>query len=280
MIHFNTFAIVLTLLLLSRGAAVSAEIQLPPKRQFHIYLLMGQSNMVGHGNIEEEDQTPHPRVFRLNYDSQWELAVEPIHKGSRPVVGVGPGLAFGKAMVEQDPTVTIGLVPCAVGGTLLSRWSRGGDLYSNALHRARIAMKDGTLAGVLWHQGENDSIELSNAETYEERLVKMINDFREDLGRPDLPFVLGQIGEFLYTRKDPTKTPHARMINDALSNIPNRVPNTACWRSTGLTHKGDEVHFDTRSEREMGRRYATEMIRLRKQQSKRSFHLHPGRLGR
>lgn len=257
-------ALILYLIASLSCSTLAADLSLPKKKNMHIYLLMGQSNMAGRGNFEDEDKTPHPRVLRLNYSNAWEVAIEPVHQDRSHNLGVGPALAFGKIMAEQEKKATIALVPCAVGGTPLSRWSRGGDLYSNALVRARIAMKDGTLKGVLWHQGENDSIRLETAETYEDRMVKMIGNLRGDLGEPNLPVVVGQIGEFLYTRKDPSKSPYAKMINDALANIPNRVPHTACWKATGLTHKGDEVHFDTNSEREMGRRYAVEMTKLQK----------------
>ena len=73
-------------------------------------------------------------------------------------VGVGPGLSFAKAMAGNDETVTIGLIPCAVGGTPLSRWESDGDLYKYAIARAKAAMKDGTIKGVLWHQGEIDAM--------------------------------------------------------------------------------------------------------------------------
>ena len=61
-----------------------------------------------------------------------------------------------------------------MGGTPLSRWSKGGDLYQNAVARAKVAMKDGTLQGVLWHQGESDSGSLETADTYARRLATMI----------------------------------------------------------------------------------------------------------
>jgi hypothetical protein len=121
-------------------------------------------------------------------------------------------------------------------------------------------MHDGTLKGILWHQGEQDSILESDANSYHSRLVKMIADIRDDLAAPDLPFVVGQIGEFLYSRKQ--QTPFAKTVNEALLKIPQDVPNTACVLSTGLGHTGDEVHFDTKSQRELGRRYATEMHKL------------------
>ena len=47
--------------------------------------------------------------------------------------------------------------------------------------------------------------------------------------------------------------------------LPNQVSNTAVVVSSGLKHKGDDVHFDTASLREFGKRYAKAMKALQKQ---------------
>jgi hypothetical protein len=233
----------------------------PMKQHLQLYLLMGQSNMAGRGKVEAEDQTPHPRVLVFTPSNQWEPAIEPITHDKPGMLGVGPGVAFGKALADSMPEATIGLVPCAVGGTPLKRWQRGGDLYSNAVHRARLAMHDGTLKGVLWHQGESDSGTSTNANTYGRRLAEMVRDLRADLGAPNLPFVAGQIGEFLYDR-GPEHAQYPRVVNEALANLPEALPFTACAKSHGLHDKGDQLHFDSASQRELGRRYAVEMLRL------------------
>ena len=155
-------------------------LKLPAKQKFDLYLLMGQSNMAGRGKIEAVDKTPHPRVLTLMTNNTWEVAVEPITHDKPTILGVGPGLAFGKTMANQNPGVTIGLVSCAFGGTPLSRWQKGGDLYSNAVVRAKLAMKTGTLKGILWHQGESDS-QPGLAETYGDCLAQMIQDIRAQL---------------------------------------------------------------------------------------------------
>lgn len=240
--------------------AVPRDKSVAEKAKLHVYLLMGQSNMRGRGIIESPDRTPHPRVLVHTASNYWELAVEPVH-GSGPRAGIGPGLVFGKRMAAGNTNASIGLVPCAVGASLLSRWERGGDLYANAVARAQAAQRDGTLAGILWHQGEQDSMTATNASTYYDRLVKMIADLRADLGQPELPFVVGQIGEFLYERKV-QQTPFARTVNDALARIPDAVPFSACVSATGLTHVGDEVHLDGKSQRELGKRFAMEMQKL------------------
>ena len=241
--------------------STARSVQLPVKSKLQLYLLMGQSNMAGRGNIGAEDKTPDPRVVMFTLANKWEPAIEPVTHDRPGMLGVGPGLTFGKAMAEQAPGVTIGLVPCALGGTPLKRWERGGDLYSNAVHRAKLAMSDGTLKGILWHQGESDSGAATNANTYGYRLGTMIQDNRADLGVPDLPFVVGQIGEFLYDR-GPGHAAYPRVVNAALAALPEKVPATACVPSRGLKDKGDVLHFDAASQREFGRRYAAEMLRL------------------
>jgi hypothetical protein len=213
------------------------------------------------GEIGEEDRTPHPRVLAFTADGRWEPAVEPVTRDRKGGLGVGPGLAFGKAMAERDPGVTIGLIPCAVGGTPLSRWQKGGDLYADAVRRAKLAMEVGTLKGVIWHQGENDAAEEERAKSYGDRLAGAVRDLRIDLGTPELPFVAGQLGEFLYARSG-NKSPFARTVNEALAALPGRLAHSACVPSAGLGHKGDELHFDAAAERELGRRFAAEMLRL------------------
>ena len=240
---------------------VPASVLLPAKEKLHIYLLMGQSNMAGRGKLGPEDETPRPSVLVFTLDANWEAAVEPITHDKPGMLGVGPGLSFGKVMAEKSPGITIGLVPCAVGGTPLKRWERGGDLYSNAVSRATLARRQGTLKGILWHQGESDSGNVTNASTYGERLTKMIQDFRADVGEPNLPVVAGQLGEFLYDR-GPEHSPYARVVNEALAALPEKVPHTGCASSKGLAHKGDQLHFDAAAQRELGRRYAAEMLRL------------------
>jgi hypothetical protein len=251
----------------SEANSKTQPVKLPAKRKVHLYLLMGQSNMAGRGKVEAEDRTPNPRVMTFTTNNTWQVAVDPITWDKPTIAGVGPGVAFGKAMAESNPKVPIGLVPCAVGGTPLSRWEKGGDLYSNAVYRAKLALKSGTLKGIVWHQGESDS-KPGLAETYGDRLAQMIEDIRADLKSPRLPFVVGQLGEFIYTREANNLT-EARLVNDTLAKIPDRVPHTACACSAGLTHKGDQVHFDTASQRELGRRFAVEMIRLQKQGTSR-----------
>jgi len=233
---------------------------MPEKSSFHLYLLIGQSNMVGRGALDAESSVPHPRVLMLNKDNQWVMATDPLHFAKPGKDTVGPGFSFGKALADKNPSVTVGLIPCAVGGTPLSRWVKGAPLYTAAVVRAHEAMKNGELKGVIWHQGEADSKKEDTATTYATRLTGMIADLRSELGKPGLPVVVGELGDFL----DDINLPFWKKVNGEILTVSQSVPHCGLAKSGGLKNKGDHLHFNTEAEREFGRRYAEEMERLQK----------------
>lgn len=237
---------------------------MPPKDKLHVYLLIGQSNMAGRGVLEAE-RPSRLNILKFTPRNAWSVAMEPLHYDKPTIAGAGIGMSFARAMADAEKGVTIGLVPCAVGGTPLQRWMKGGDLYQQALERARIALKNGTLKGILWHQGEADSGTETNARSYADRLTQMIGDLRADLGAGEVPFVAGKLGEFLAPADKEGKPSFWPVVNEQLGTLPSRVPHAAVVNSTGLQHKGDVVHFDTPSLREFGKRYAEAMQKLQKQ---------------
>jgi hypothetical protein len=197
----------------------------PPARQekFQLYLLVGQSNMAGRGYVEAQDTVPNRHVLRLNPAGQWEIAKDPIHF-DKPVAGVGLGLAFGRAMAAADTSSSIGLIPCAVGGSGIDAWAPGAYFadtnthpYDDALARARLAQQMGTLAGIIWHQGETDSSP-EKSTTYGPKLAALIARFRADLQAPNVPFVAGQLPAFQFTKplltapRSPIPAPSASML--------------------------------------------------------------------
>ncbi|CCH00874.1 putative carbohydrate esterase [Fibrella aestuarina BUZ 2] len=235
----------------------------PIPAKLHLYLLAGQSNMAGRGAPAETDKQPNPHILMLNQANQWVVATEPLHFDKPSVVGVGPGLAFARAMLAADTTAYIGLIPVAVGGSAIDSWQPGGYHdqtksypYDDALRRAKIALPSGTLRGILWHQGESDS-KPELVAGYDQKLITLINRFRQELAAPNVPVVVGTLGDF-YVRQNPA----AAQINAQLRNLPTRLPVVACIEATGLTDKGDQTHFDTPSARELGRRYAEAMRKL------------------
>ena len=238
--------------------AVHAEptepVRLPPKASFHLFLLVGQSNMAGRGKVEPGDMVAPARVLTLNKAGEWVPAVDPIHF-DKNIAGVGPGRSFGIAAAENDPSITVGLIPCACGGSPIVTWRPsaffGGTQshpYDDAILRTKLAMESGTLKGILWHQGETDCNE-KDAPGYATNLVAVIQSFRSDLDAPDVPFLIGELGQFLAQSESTTK------VVEAQKHVAQSVTNCAFVSSEGLAHRGDRLHFNTESQHELGRRY-------------------------
>lgn len=234
-----------------------------PDQDFHLYVLMGQSNMAGRGAITEAFQSEgHPRVLMLNKDREWVPARHPVHFDKPTVAGVGPGLAFAIQMAEANPNLKIGLVPCAVGGTAIASWQPGGHdaatnthPYDDAVARIRVASQAGPVKGMLWHQGESDSSPQMTA-AYLPKLAALIERVRTLVGDPALPVVAGELGHY----KD-----YYQNINRQLTQLRVRVPHTAVASAQGLGHKGDGTHFDAASAQILGQRFAEKMKELQRQ---------------
>lgn len=213
-----------------------------------IFLLIGQSNMAGRGQVEAADKEPHPRVFMLTKELTWAPAVDPMHFDKPERIGTGLGKTFGIDVAEANPGATIGLVPAAFGGSALDEWAPGQPHYANAVARAKAALKHGRLAGILWHQGESDSAP-DKAETYVTRFASFIAHLRADLDAQAVPVIVGETGRF---RAEGA----AVAINAAIARLPEFVPHCVFVSAEGLSDQGDKLHFDSASFRELGRRYA------------------------
>lgn len=224
-----------------------------------LFLLAGQSNMAGRGVITPEDQAPIPGVFALNKEMAWGPAVDPIHF-DKPIAAVGLARSFARTLLRFAPQQKIGFVPAAMGGSSLDEWKPGGALFAQAVQRAKAAAPAGTLCGILWHQGEADSGKEELARSYTSRWVPTMNALRGELGSPELPVVVGQLGEFLRTTEG--GSPFSGIVNEHLAQLPLRTRRVAFVSSAGLKDKGDSIHFDTAGLHEFGRRYGLAYLGL------------------
>lgn len=258
---FSRITLPVFLILMVAGCSFPNRSKRPgPDPDFHLYLLAGQSNMAGRGVPDAAAKTIHPRVLMLDKANQWVPATDPLHFDKPAVVGVGPGLAFGQTLAEQaSRKVRIGLIPCAVGGSSIDAWQNGGydrptktHPYDEALARVQVARQSGVVKGIIWHQGESDSSP-EKAAAYLPKLTDLIAALRRELGNEQLPFVAGELGYYQQAYQ---------AINRQLQLLPRQVPYTAVVSASGLHHKGDVIHFNSGSARELGRRYADAMLRL------------------
>ena len=159
------------------------------------YIVAGQSNASGtaRGEIEE----PHDLFVHVLRDaSYWDLATHPLDEAR---CLHSPWIAFAHTLARKLG-YPIGLIPTAVGGSLLSSWlpEERGELYRGMLDTVR-AHRVG-VKGVLWVQGCSEAM-MKTGHTYLPRLLSFIDRVRADLGR--LPILMLQINR----RMDGEATP-------------------------------------------------------------------------
>ena len=257
----------LAVILITGGLRAEEPVNIPSsKENFHLFLLMGQSNMSGGVGLAAGDTKPVPSVMKMRYakegeEPKWAPGAHPLHpRRPNKKARFGPGLSFAEAYLADKPGVTVGLIPMAWGGRSIAQLSKGSEIYGDAIRHTKAAIQSGTLKGVLWHQGESDTVEQTRSDAYENRLHRLIEDVREDLGNPQLPFIAGNLAEFYGTGKDhkgPDRVARITKIKETLRRLPKKVPHTGFVESTGCSPAARaKVHFDRKSSLLMGKRYA------------------------
>ena len=218
----------------------------------HSFLLIGQSNMAGRGFLTEakEIDTTHIKIMR---NGLWNRMFRPINP-DRSFSGVSLAESFAESYANKYDT-DVGLICCADGGTSLEQWMPGTILYDNAVNCARLAQRSSEIVGILWHQGEGD-IGNKGYLTYQARFEVMIQKLREDLNLPDVPVLVGGLGDFLQFRTS-TETDMMQYlkVNEALKGCAESIKNCGFVSAEGLTSNPDNLHFNAAALYDFGLRY-------------------------
>ncbi|MDR3007239.1 MAG: sialate O-acetylesterase [Sphingobacterium sp.] len=216
------------------------------------FLLIGQSNMAGRGILDSVPPIINESIKMLR-NGRWQIMAEPIHN-DRPMAGVGLASSFAASWQADHRGEQIGLIPCADGGTSLNDWQVGGALFDHAMFQAKLAQRSSQLTGILWHQGENDSsVEL--AAKYGEKFDIIINALRKQLGVPDVPLIIGAIGDFLPNGVFGAHFKDYHLVNSDLRKYAASHNNCNFVSAKGLTANEDQIHFNALSLRKLGLRY-------------------------
>ena len=214
-----------------------------------IVLLLGQSNMSGRGLIPYVEPISDDRITAFYSDLGWVKMTEPIHKDSSNA-GIGLSASFAKAFVETFDC-ELGLVPLAVGGSSLSDWSEGGELYENAVTVAKEAMKSGEICAILWHQGESDRTSTTYAEKFKTAMDSLIGEL--ELDKDNIAIITGELCDRGNYESYPIENINTTLNSDVLKNY---FPNYAVASAEGLTNDElEDSHFDAPSLRVLGYRY-------------------------
>lgn len=220
------------------------------------FLLIGQSNMAGRGNIGDVAPIENKQCYMLRM-GRWQKMREPINP-DRPIFsgnfrsGVGLGASFADS-VANTLGWRVGLIPCADGGTKISQWAQGELLFDHAVMMTKLACRTSRLAGILWHQGESDCNSDESVAAYKEKFIEMITALRRELGAEELPLLIGELSEQIGAEWKVGD--HPRQMNAVFREIAATLPHTAVVSAKELGLKPDNLHFNAVALREFGVRY-------------------------
>jgi hypothetical protein len=229
------------------------------KSKFHIFVLMGQSNMAGSGEpVLPEYVRSDPHVLIIGDDMKWTA--------SKVIFGsaMGPGQVFARHYAELHPGIAVGLIQGARPARGIKELAKGGKdrdgtpNYDKLIATVKEAMKAGIVKGILWHQGETDCRDAA----YVEKLKTLASDVRTDIGDQNVPFIAGELGRFV------TWT---AAFNALIPKAKTTIPNCAVASSEVLMDLGDKTHFSGFSCEVFGSRYLMEYLTMKEPQLAAKF---------
>ena len=215
------------------------------------FLLVGQSNMAGRGYPQDVEKTPSGGIYVLRNGRWWPMYV-PVNP-DRVTAGINLAESFAVRFLQDHPGDTVGLIPCADGGTCLDQWMPGEVLYDHAVMMAGLAQRSSTLCGILWHQGESDCHD-DRYPLYEDKCSLILESLRKDVGAPEVPVLLGGLGEYLLENPNP-RYQNSVHINRTLQLMAEKLPAFGYVSPAGLKSNPDLLHFSAAALREFGNRY-------------------------
>ena len=224
--------------------------------KYDVFLLIGQSNMAGRGKLISGDENIFDEnVFLLDDRGGAVPATNPLNQYSSIkkdiAQGINPGFSFSKKIAQETGRKVL-LVVNARGGTTISQWQPGGSsgYYSEAVKRAKQALRYGKLKAILWHQGEDD---INSTSGYLAKLKTMVDALRVDLGASGAPFIAGEIAQW-YTG--------ASGFNSIISGIGDIISNSDYVSSKDCTWliDGSDPHFSRDAQILLGERYAEKVL--------------------
>ena len=243
-----------------------------------VYLLIGQSNMAGRGDMLPGDEAPIEGAWLLNAQDEPEPACAPMNRYSTirkriGMQGLNPAWSFAKEVAAKSENPVL-IVCNARGATTLGMWLKGaaeryysdkeGDdkwlwgqpipnHFNEAVRRCKEAMKYGELKAIIWHQGCGNS-QQNTVGSYLPALKNFVRDLRAELGvGTEVPFIAGEIYHGYQ---------NAQYFNPVIQQIGDYVEGGYWVSAEGCTANIDNVHFDRAGQILLGERYAAKLFEV------------------
>ncbi len=239
-----------------------------------VFILSGQSNMVGAGTEVPEEFRDKPiegvTLFQVpNHGKPLKRQLVFPSRGEK-APSFGPELAFAMAM-EEALGEEIGILKFAVGGRSLATHfipsvdeapdgsGRRDHLWAE-LRRQILSVKtidNVEFAGMLWLQGERDIKEEGpSAEQYDDNLKLMIDKVRTITETPDLPFIAGRVNP-------PVEGERFDLVRKAIE-TGGGVEHYDWIDLDAVPKNADNLHYSTEGQMQIGKAFAEKMLAMMK----------------
>ena len=170
----------------------------------------------------------------------------------------GPEVSFAHTLAKKYPTSTIRLIKFAPGGSLMKDWisKDSGKHYDTLIKQAKKA-SGGVIPkinGVLWMHGERDTKSKQLANNYEDGMQTFIKMLKSDFKNDQLPVALARISIPAAFR------PAVSEVRSAQEHISKISSSIHLISTDDLSKNSDKVHFDTKGQLILGRRFAEVLL--------------------
>ena len=277
---YNMLQFIKAILIMS--LLVSTNLPAQVKKDVKLFILSGQSNATGAGNgdlLSKQELELNSEVLQYRGNS-WEKMAPYSRKTAKFNIdnsAFGAEFYFSKELKQRYPNSIIAIVKVALsGGTSIVAWDKDNKrkdwlldlkevdneakaklkLYDNLIAEVSKSVKllkkrsdvgNIELSGMLWLQTERDGKSMETIVKYEDRLTAFINNIRNDLKTPKLPFF---VMDAHIKKRGTLKQQQAmlRRVGRSLHNV-RIIP---CEDLP--THEG--VHFNSEGQTILGKRFA------------------------
>ena len=225
-------------------------------------LMIGQSNMAGRGNVEDVEPIMNELCYMLRM-GRWQKMREPINPDRSLYGKFRSGISLAASFADEYAkkfNVSVGLIPCADGGTCISQWMPGEILFDHAVFQTELAQRTSELGAIIWHQGESDCHTEEDVWAYKEKFITMMTELRSRICAEKVPLIISELSENIASKYEVADRP--RKLNKILHEIADEIPLCRVVSSKGLELKEDGLHFNSTSCREFGKRYFEEFLKL------------------
>lgn len=203
-----------------------------------------------------------------------------ILSGQSNMVGLKPEVSFTPAVTKAFAGDEVIVVKDASGGQPIRRWykkwktaqgkgaANTGDLYDRLMNKVKKAVggKKPVTITFVWMQGERDARE-KHGEVYAASLKGLIDQLKADLGRQDVNFVIGRLSDFDNANK---KYKHWTMVREAQVKVAEADPRGAWIDTDELNGPKNGLHYTKDGYKVMGERFAQKAIELIKSGGKKA----------